>query len=135
MFKVPVVAALAATLFAGPASAAGQHYTVTASDPKGGSVVEVPNGDKLMLQPTACEDCGSRWKILAKPNATVMAYDTQLASVHKGKCASPCVGGYVYERFRFLSKTVGTATVKFGYFTNNSTKPTKTLSLELDVVS
>lgn len=132
MRRVVVVAVLMGSLVAGPAWGT-QHYTVVASNPKTGSTIEIPNGDALLLKLTACESCGYRWKVTQKPNAQVVAFNKQLSSI--SQCKSPCTGGNATERFQFSSKSVGTATVKLGYFGPANSKPSKTLKLALDVIS
>lgn len=132
MFKLPVIAALSATLIAGPAFA-GQHYTVVAGDPANGATIKIPNGDKLLLKLTACESCGYRWKLTQKPNSSVIVFDQQLKSI--SQCTAPCTGGNATERFQFSSKSVGKTSVKFGYFGPGKSKPSKTKSLTLSVTA
>jgi predicted secreted protein len=104
-----------------------------ASHPKNGATIKVPVGDELQLKLTACESCGFRWKIMKKPDAAVIAFDRRQKSV--SQCTSPCAGGNATERWLFESKTVGTTTVKLGYFGPGTSKPEKTKRLTLSVIS
>ena len=130
MIKKALIAALAAGLIAGPAFAA-QHYRVVASNPKGGATIKVPLGDELQLKLTACESCGYEWKIIKKPDASVIAFDRRQHSV--SQCTSPCTGGNATERWLFDSKSLGSTTVTLGYFGPGNTKPSKTKRLTLSV--
>jgi len=132
MFKLPVVAVLAAVLVAGPAFA-DQHYTVVASNPQSGATIKIPDGDELLLKLTACESCGYQWKITQKPNAAVVVFDKRLKSV--SQCTAPCTGGNATERFQFSSKSVGSTTVKLGYFGPGKSKPSKVKRLDLAVTA
>lgn len=119
---------------AAAAPASDQHYTVVASNPRSGSRIEIPNGDRLLLKLTACESCGYQWKFMQKPNAQVVSFDKRLKSI--SQCSgSTCVGGNATERFQFLSKSVGSTSTKLGYFGPGKSKPSKTLSLRLVVVA
>ena len=129
--KVAAAALTVVALVAGPAFA-GQHYRVVASNPKDGAKIEVPLGDQLQLKLTACESCGYRWKIMKKPDATVMAFEKRQSSV--SQCTSPCTGGNATERWLFDSKAVGRTLVKLGYFGPSSSSPTKTRQFQLYVV-
>jgi predicted secreted protein len=130
VIKRAVVAALATVLVAGPAFA-GQHYRVVAKNPSNGATIKVPLGDDLQLKLTACEDCGFRWKIMKKPDASVIAFDRRQKSVNP--CTSPCTGGMATERWLFDSKSVGTTTVKLGYFGPGKSTPDKVKRLDLAV--
>lgn len=133
-FKLPVVAALAAVLVAGPAFAA-QHYTVVASNPSNGATIKIPNGDELLLKLTACETCGYQWKVMQKPNSQVVVFDKRLQSTRNPGCSAPCTGGTSTERFQFSSKSVGSTTVKLGYFGPAKSKPSKVKTLDLAVTA
>jgi predicted secreted protein len=119
-------------LLGGPAFA-GQHYRVVASNPANGATVKVPVGDELQLKLTACESCGFRWKIVKKPDASVIAFDRRQKSV--SQCSGGCVGGNATERWLFDSKSVGTTTVKLGYFGPGKSKPDKVKRLDLAVTA
>src|SRR4051794_7081826 len=132
MIQKALVAALVALgLVAGPALAGDQHYRVVATDPASGSKVVVPLGDDLVLLVKACEDCGYSWKLLKKPDPSVIAFDRRMSS--QNPCKSPCTGGTAYERFRFSSKGDGTTTVKLGYFGPGKSTPSKVKRLRLEV--
>jgi predicted secreted protein len=133
VLSIAFMGALGLSGVAGAAPAPTQHYTVVAKDPQSGSRIEIPNGDKFQLQLTACESCGYRWKITKKPNAQVIVFDKQLKSV--SQCTGSCVGGNATERFQFSSKSIGSTTVKLGYFGPGKTKPSKVKSLNLAVVA
>jgi predicted secreted protein len=128
--KAPLVAALAVVLAAAPALA-DQHYRVVAKDPKQGATIKVPLGDELQLKLTACESCGFRWKIVKKPDATVIKFERRQSSV--AQCTSPCTGGNATERWLFQSTGVGQTVVKLGYFGPNKAKPDKVKRLDLAV--
>ena len=132
MIKQALVAAMAAGLVASPAFA-DQHYRVVAAHPSNGATIKVPDGDELQLKLTACESCGYRWKIVKKPDASVIAFDHRQKSV--SQCTSPCTGGNATERWLFESKSVGTTTVKLGYFGPGKNKPAKTKRLSLTVTA
>jgi predicted secreted protein len=119
-------------LAAGPALAGGQHYRVVANNPANGAKVEVPLGDDLQLKLTACESCGYRWKIIKKPDASVIAFEKRQSSI--SRCTSPCTGGNATERWLFDSKAIGSTVVKLGYFGPSAGSPTKTRRLRLAVV-
>ena len=132
MRKVPVLAAFAAVLLAGPAFA-GQHYLVVAANPGNGATIKVPNGDQLQLKLTACESCGYSWKIVKRPDAAVIAFEKRQSSI--SQCTAPCTGGNATERWLFQSKAVGTTVVKLGYFGPGKSKPSKVKSLSLAVTA
>jgi len=132
MRTLAAAAGVAAVLVAGPAWA-GQHYMVVASNPKSGSTIEIPHGDKLLLKLTACESCGYSWRITQKPNAQVVTFDKRLQSVNQ--CTGQCTGGNATERFQFSSTNVGTTSLKLGYFGPGKARPSKTLQLKLVVVA
>lgn len=132
MIKKAFVVALAATLIAGPAFA-DQHYRVVAKNPSNGATIKVPLGDELQLKLTACEDCGYRWKIIKKPDAAVIAFETRQKSV--SQCTSPCTGGNAIERWLFQSKAVGSTTVKLGYYGPGKSTPDKVKRLDLSVTA
>jgi predicted secreted protein len=133
MIKASLAAALAVVaLAAGPALAGGQHYRVVANNPANGAKVEVPLGDDLQLKLTACESCGYRWKIIKKPDASVIAFEKRQSSI--SRCTSPCTGGNATERWLFDSKAIGSTVVKLGYFGPSAGSPTKTRRLRLAVV-
>jgi predicted secreted protein len=133
MIKASLAAALAVVaLAAGPALAGGQHYRVVANNPANGAKVEVPLGDDLQLKLTACESCGYHWKIIKKPDASVIAFEKRQSSI--SRCTSPCTGGNATERWLFDSKAIGSTVVKLGYFGPSAGSPTKTRRLRLAVV-
>jgi predicted secreted protein len=129
--KAPLAAAIAVVVVASPALA-GQHYRVVANNPKGGAKIEVPLGDELQLKLTACESCGYHWKIIKRPNASVIAFEKRQSSVPQ--CTQPCAGGNATERWLFDSKAIGSTVVKLGYYAPNAASPTKTRRLQLAVV-
>jgi len=132
MIRKALVAALSVVLVAGPAFA-DQHYRVVAKNPSNGATIKVPLGDELQLKLTACESCGFRWKIMKKPDAAVIAFETRQKSV--SQCTTPCTGGNAIERWLFQSKSVGSTTVKLGYFGPGKSKPDKVKRLDLSVTA
>ena len=126
----PLVTGLAALAIAAPAFGA-QHYRVVAKDPKNGATVKVPLGDELQLKLTACESCGFHWKIMKKPDGSVIAFEKRQSSVPQ--CTSPCTGGNATERWLVQSKSVGSSDVKLGYFGPSKSKPDKVKRLTLRV--
>ena len=132
MVKSALAAVLAVVCAASPALA-GQHYRVVAKDPGNGATIKVPLGDELQLKLTACESCGYRWKIVKRPDASVIAFERRQSSV--SQCTSPCTGGNATERWLFQSKSVGSSVVKLGYFGPSGGKPSKVKRLDLAVTS
>ena len=131
MIKKAFVAALVVVSVAAGPAFAGQHYRVVAKDPANGATIKVPLGDDLQLKLTACESCGFRWKIVKKPDATVIAFERRQSSV--SQCTSPCTGGNATERWLFQSKSVGSTVVRLGYFGPGKSTPDKVKRLDLSV--
>jgi predicted secreted protein len=134
MLKSWCAALLVVGLTAGPALAGDQHYRVVATDPKNHSQVEVPLGDQLVLRLQRCGGCGYAWRVVHKPDASVIAYSREMSAQQDPSSCKNCAGVPEHQRFLFTSKGHGETTVKLGYFPPGRSKAQKFKVLTLHVI-